>query len=160
MTNALLTPELAAHFAGPSMTILAARDDRFRAAIARSMSITCDTGTGHIDVFLTSAVWTDFMRAIKPGAVIAVTATHPGTYVSYQAKGAVEAIDPADDCEAARTRLNIERMLTMLGTLGATRRQLTHVFSTDGLVRVRVRPTDIFAQTPGPGAGARIGAVA
>lgn len=160
MTTALLTPELAEHFAGPSMTILAARDDRFRAAIARSMSMSCDMASGHIDIFLTAAVWTDFMRAIKPGAVIAVTATHPGTYVSYQAKGPVEAIDPAGDCDVARTRLNIERMLTLLGSLGATRQQLAHIFSTDSLVRVRMRPTDIFAQTPGAGAGARIGAVA
>ncbi len=142
------------------MTILAARDDRFRAAIARSMSSACDIGADHIDIFLTSAVWTDFMRAIKPGAVVAVTATHPGTYVSFQAKGPVEMITPADDCDVGRTRLNIERMLTMLGTLGATRQQLAHVFSTDSLVRVRMRPTDIFAQTPGPAAGARIGAVA
>lgn len=156
--TAALTPQLAKHFAGPLMPILAVRDDRFRAAIARAVGVNLDAGTGRLDIFVAAALWADFMRAVKPDAVIAVTATHPGTYVSYQVKGPIEAIDAAVDCDVARGRLHIDRMLGLLNTLGATRQQLSHMFTVDGLVRLRMHVVDIFEQTPGPGAGARISA--
>jgi len=153
-----MTPDLADHFAGPLMPILAVRDDRFRAAIARATGVSLDADLGHLDVFVAAALWQDFMRAVKPGAVVAVTATQPVTYVSYQVKGPVEAIDPAVECDVARARLSNDRMLALLGTLGATRQQLSHMFTVEGLVRLRMRIDDIFEQTPGPTAGARIGA--
>lgn len=140
------------------MPILAVRDDRFRAAIARAVGLNLDPEAGHLDIFLASALWGDFTRALKPGAIVAVTATHPGTYVSYQVKGPAEAIEAAADCDVARGRLHIDRMLSLLDSLGSTRQQLSHMFTVDGLLRVRVRVTEVFAQTPGPNAGARIGA--
>ena len=155
-----MTPQLAEHFAGPLMPILAVRDDRFRAAIARAIGVNLDADSGHLDIFVASALWLDFMRALKPGAIVAVTATHPGTYVSYQVKGPVETIDRAEDCDVARGRLHIDRMLGLLNTLGSTRQQLSHMYTVDGLVRVRMRITEVFEQTPGPAAGARIGAPA
>ncbi len=154
----MLTPGLADHFAGPLMPILAVRDDRFRAAIARAIGVNLDAGTGRLDAFVASALWVDFTRAVKPGAIVAVTATHPGTYVSYQVKGPVEAIDRADDCDVARARLSIDRMLGVLNSLGSTRQQLSHMYTVEGLLRLRMRITEVFAQTPGPDAGARIGA--
>jgi len=140
------------------MPILAVRDDRFRAAIGRAIGVSLDADASTLDIFVTAALWQDFMRAVKPGAVIAVTATHPGTYVSYQVKGPVEAIDPAVECDVARARLSIDRMVALLCTLGSTRQQLSHMYTVDGLVRLRMRIDDVFQQTPGPAAGERIGA--
>ena len=158
MTASVLTPELIAHFAGPLMPILAVRDDRFRAAIARAIGLNLDADSGHLDIFVASMLWVDFTRALKPGAIVAVTATHPGTYVSYQVKGPVEAVDPAVDCDLARGRLHIDRMLALLDTLGSTRQQLSHMFTVDGMLRLRMCITEVFEQTPGPAAGARLGA--
>ncbi len=152
------TPQLAEHFAGPLMPILAVRDDRFRAAIARAIGVNLDADSAQLDIFVASALWQDFMRAVKPGAIVAVTATHPGTYVSYQVKGPVEAIEDAADCDRARGRLHIDRMLALLGTLGSTRQQLSHMFTVEGLVRIRMRIDELFEQTPGPAAGERINA--
>jgi hypothetical protein len=153
-----MTPQLAAHFAGPLMPILAVRDDRFRAAIGRAIGLSLDVEASTLDLFIAASLWQDFMRAVKPGTIVAVTATHPGSYVSYQVKGPVEAVDPAVDHDVARARLSIDRMVALLCTLGSTRQQLSHMYTVDDLTRVRMRVTDVFAQTPGPGAGERISA--
>jgi hypothetical protein len=158
VTTAPLSQGLADHFAGPLMPILAVRDDRFRAAIARAIMVSLDAEARTLDIFLAAPLWADFMRAVKHDAIVAVTATHPGTYVSYQVKGRVLAIDPAEESDVARARLGIDRMLALLNALGSTRQQLSHIFTVEGLVRVRMHVNDVFEQTPGPAAGERIGA--
>lgn len=152
----LITPELVAHFEGPTMTILSTRDHRFRATVGRGIGTRHDAESGHVDIFFTAAQWKDFADTLKPGVTVAVTVVHPGSYHSYQVKGTAERIEPASETDLARARLHIERMIAFMATLGVTERQLTHILCVHDLWHLRLKPTDVFAQTPGARAGARI----
>jgi hypothetical protein len=149
-----------AHFEGPTMTILSTRDHRFRATVGRGIATRYDAAGGHVDIFFTAAQWKDFAETLKPGVVVAVTVVHPGSYCSFQVKGTAETIQPASETDIARARLHIERMIAFMATLGITERQLTHILCVHDLWHVRLKPTDVFAQTPGARAGDRIGGTA
>lgn len=154
--SSLITPDLAAHFDGPSMTILATRDHRFRATVGRGIATRYDSDSGHVDIFFTATQWRDFAATLKPGVVVAVTVVHPGSYHSFQIKGTADSIAAASETDIARARLHIEGMIAFMATLGITERQLTHILCVDDLRHIRLRPSDVFAQTPGARAGARI----
>jgi hypothetical protein len=156
LSASLITPELAAHFEGPTMTILSTRDHRFRATVGRGLATRYDADSGCVELFFTAGLWRDFADTLKPGVTIAATIVHPGSYHSFQVKGTADSVAPASETDIARARLHIERMIAFMATLGVTARQLSHILSVDELWHVRLLPTDVFAQTPGARAGTRV----
>jgi len=141
---------------GAVMTILASRDERHHPAIGRGLG-TRRVGDGRcFDTMVSRAQWPRLVDNLHEGAPLAVTFVKPDDYRTYQVKGVIEAVTPADEDDRALTRAYHGRIFPVLSDLGVTRGQISFWLTDIGLQRLRYRPTDVFLQTPGPRAGARL----
>ncbi len=155
---AIIPDDLAQTIGGPVMIVVSVANDRFRATIGRSNGAAY-CADGRIDVFISAEQCPDTVENATPGRDIAVTFGDPSTYQCWQVKGVIEEASLATATDVARCRLYVERVVTLLTGWDVTRQQLSHTFCTVKLWRVRLRPRDIFNQTPGQGAGDRISGV-
>lgn len=147
---------VAAFMEGPVMILLSTCGKDRRAHIACGSGARFDRDRGRIEVLFSSAQWRDVAENAAPERPIAVTFTRPSDYRTYQVKGRIDEVAPAQDADAARGRAYVESMTAEMARLGISPSQLSHTLVATGLARIRFRPTDLFVQTPGPDAGARI----
>ncbi|WP_378944616.1 hypothetical protein [Mesorhizobium sp. ANAO-SY3R2] len=152
----MIGADVAAFIDGPVMILVSTRNDEGRAFIARGTGARFDRATGCIDVLVNSGLWPEVAGHAVPEARIAVTVVRPGDYRAYQVKGRICEVAAASGAEQARGRAYVERMFDVMGDLGVNRVQLSHTLTDWDLVRFSFTPTDLFVQTPGPGAGARL----
>lgn len=153
----MLGVDVAAFVESPVMMVVSTRDDAHRAYIARGSGARFDRQTGSIDVLICQSQWSDVARNAVKGAPIAVTFVRPNDYRTFQVKGPIQDVAPASAEEQRRGSAYVACMLDVMGALGVTRLQLSHTLTDADLIRIRFLPVDLFAQTPGPGAGARVG---
>jgi hypothetical protein len=93
------------------------------------------------------------------GGAIAVTATDVRTYSSVQMKGPTLGIEVATPEDAARARRFVDQFFADIIDTDGTGRQQLERFVPIGYVACRVEVHERFDQTPGPGAGALLGAL-
>ncbi|MDH4746452.1 hypothetical protein OMP43_20710 [Sphingomonas sp. CBMAI 2297] len=153
----MIGTDIAAFLEGPVMILLSTCDGADRAGIARGSSIRFDRRNGHIHVLFSGSQWPDVGGNVATGARIAVTVVRPSDYRAFQIKGIIGSAAPASGEEQQRATAYVARMLEVMAELGVTTRQLSHTLTDRDLVRVSFLPTDLYAQTPGPGAGQRLG---
>ncbi len=154
--DSLIAPFLADFISAPVMMVVSTRDSRFRATIGRGSGAVYDAPTGLIDFFVSKAQWPEVCEFAVPGGMIATTYVRPTDYLCYQIKGVIADMGPATDTELARAKLYVERVMAVMETINVKPAQLTHSLCVADLVRVGFHPSEVFTQTPGPGAGARI----
>lgn len=148
--------ELADLVEGIVMIIIATRDDNFRPAVGRSIGAALRNHSELIDLFIPAVQWPETVENAGLGAPISVTFSRPTNYETVQIKGNITQHERAsvDDIEYAKTYLN--RVRNVLAGLGVSREQIEFLATGPDLHRVQFRPEQMFRQTPGPGAGARI----
>ncbi len=126
-----------------------------RPALARGWAVApSDDGT-EISLCVAAPEGSAVRRNLEGNGAIAITCSSPATYRTVQVKGEVIAIsDPtprrlaAVDAHVAAFCLDIEP----LGLPPEAGRRLLD----EGLIELRVRPSELFDQTPGPSAGTRM----
>jgi len=138
------------------MILVSTRNAAFRPAIGRGTGAAHIASLGYIDVLVSRAQWPEVVENAGLGAPVAVTMVRPHDYRAFQIKGSILAVSPADDADRARAQNYISEMLVVMDALGVTRDQLSHTLVDRDLLRIRFQPTDVFAQSPGPGAGERL----
>lgn len=125
---------------GWGLTVLDRHDGRVRllvdAADARARACIADTGA------------------------VAITAAHVPTLRSLQLKGRSAAVEPATGADRARARAYCDAFFTDIEGTDGTPRSLPERLVPRDFVAVAVAVAECFDQTPGPGAGARVGAPA
>jgi hypothetical protein len=97
--------------------------------------------------------------ALKDNGRFALTIERIGAHETYQFKGTADSLRPVSDADRAASAACRERFVTALRALGP-------MFNKPGLdlagyfvepaVTVSLRVHEVFLQTPGPGAGARL----
>ncbi|MNL03018.1 hypothetical protein D3C87_1235430 [compost metagenome] len=95
---------------------------------------------------------------LRVGAQVAVTFSRPADYRTFQIKGVVTALTPPGPSDIAVATRYIQAVTGSLLDLGVLQTQVNHWLSSDDLITLRLRPGAVFAQTPGPGAGAQLSA--
>jgi hypothetical protein len=155
----LIDGDVASLLSGPVILMGAAAGVAGRPAVGRGSGITLDRSTGAIDLLVCRAHWPDLVAGAVPGAPIAVSIVRPTDYRAYQVKGPVVAATPADAADHAAVVRCREVTVASLLALGVTTPQLSQIFADQDLVRIRFVPTELFAQSPGPGAGRSLAAV-
>jgi hypothetical protein len=142
------------------MMILSAADPTGAPAIARGLGARVADGGACIEVFISRTQWPDAVSGLTPGAQVAATFVQPATYESYQLKGRVLDLGPADSAGAAFASAYMDRILQMLGSLGVRQQQVQAFLALNDPVRLRFAPSAVYLQTPGPGAGRPLAALA
>lgn len=156
----MLAPEVAAFIEGQMMILVATRDEGHRPMIGRGSGARYDRASGLMHVLVSQSQWPLAVAEALPGRPIATTFVQPDNYRSFQIKGLITGSGAADGAATAWGRHYVEAQLALMTRLGVTRLQLSSTLSDWDLWHITFRPSDIFEQTPGPGAGRRFQTVA
>ena len=94
---------------------------------------------------------------LEAGASVAVTATSVPTFHSVQLKGTSRGVTETADGDAERFSGYTQAFYADIEAADRTPRQLVERLSPGDLVVVELDITDVYDQTPGPGAGRELG---
>lgn len=156
----LLSAELIAMVRGGVSTIVSSCDAALRPSIMRAVGSTItDDGRG-VTVYLARRQSRQLLQDIAASGRVAVVFSHPSTNRALQLKSdqaSSRNAGAADQPILARYLAAMEAEIAQVGFAPElTRAMLAH--DLDDLVAIEFEPTEAFDQTPGPRAGASLGA--
>lgn len=131
------------------------RDASLMPECTRAWGIRVEPDLESVTLFLTETASRKTLENLRDNGLIAVTCCRPTDHVTCQLKGRVRRIR-AEHRRDREDRLRWKRaFLEELMTVGVPAEQ-AEAFVMDPAVAVEVTVADVFAQTPGPGAGERV----
>jgi hypothetical protein len=137
--------------------LVGTRDARLRPACSRAMGAKVDAAHDRVTIHLPQSSSARTLANLRDNAQIAVTFSRPLTHRSLQLKGVcteVRAGTEADRSAQEQYRAAYVEQLQLVGVPRALSTRLSFWPS----VAVEITVRDLFVQTPGPGAGRRLGA--
>jgi hypothetical protein len=147
--------ELAAFLESPVMIILGTGVEGVP-EIGRGLGASVEADGAALDIIVSAWQWPETVAQARATGLIAATFARPADYVTYQVKGRVDRVaplTPALEACAARYAACITEVLAGLGLPP----ELTAPWrSGRNLVALRIRPAQVFVQTPGPRAGSAL----
>jgi Pyridoxamine 5'-phosphate oxidase len=135
--------------------LVGTRDEELRPDAVRGVGIRVWPGSCRLTVFLAAATSARAVANARANGRIAVTLSHPPTHRTVQVKGTVMEVREA----AADDRPLIEKYVGAFAdilTIVGMPPQLTGRLNRWPAFAVDVDIAEVFAQTPGPGAGNRM----
>lgn len=152
----VLESDVVQFLSGNVMIIAGTTDAALRTHLGRGCGARFDADRGDIVLLASSTQWPGFFANAEKGRPVAATFVNPSSYRAVQVKGTIGGVAAATPDQLAQAARYINVMLDVMSDLGVSRLQLSSVFCDADLAAVRFWPADLFVQTPGPGAGARI----
>ncbi len=135
--------------------LVGTRDAALMPECTRAWGIRLEDDRATATVYLTEATSGRTIANLQDNGLIAVTCCRPTDHVTCQLKGQVRRIRPADERDRDR-RLRWHRLfLDELMAVGVPAPE-AEALITDPVVAVEMIVMDVFAQTPGPGAGEKV----
>lgn len=159
MSSTIVTEDDARFMLGGVSISVASRDRRFVPSLARSAGCRLSADRQQVTVLVLRSQARQLLQDITDTGAIAVVFSEPSTHRTIQLKGLDASVHEAlpDDASAAdEHRTAFASDIIPLGYV----RELAyaiHGFTLDDMQAITFTPTDIFQQTPGPGAGVRMG---
>jgi flavin reductase (DIM6/NTAB) family NADH-FMN oxidoreductase RutF len=138
-----------------SATIVATRDRGLRPALTRGWGVQVSADGERLTLCVGTPPGSSVRANLDDNGEIAVTCSRPTSYRTVQVKGtaAVVGAPTADQLDAVQTQVAaFSAEVVQLGLPADTGAMLLD----EDLIAVVVEPREVFDQTPGPGAGARL----
>ncbi|MYM63025.1 hypothetical protein [Pseudomaricurvus sp. HS19] len=138
---------------------LASRDLRHVPSLTRAFACRYSDDGRQLILILSRSQSSDLLRDVAACGELAVVVTEPSTHRTLQVKGSDAIITDlvADDLAVVdQSRAHFGTDILPLG-FDSDFNQRLFAFDPGDLCRILMTPTDVFQQTPGPGAGERIG---
>src|SRR3954469_4855659 len=140
----------------PGTTVVMASVDAQKVpSCCRAIAVASSDGVETLTVYVPLATSHDVLRDIATTKRVAITVTDPLTHTSTQLKGTSVDVRLAREDEAAFVRARREALAESLDAIGVPRRVTQNVTCWPAFA-VTARIEDVFDQTPGPNAGARL----
>lgn len=156
MDAAVIGSELRTHVAEGYAVVVATCDAGLRPQLARVWGLEI-APEGRALTFAVEAPPGSPMRAnLAPGAAVALTATKPSTYRSTQIKGRLRRTWQPTDADLARAARHGEAFAENVLEVGIDTPRALRFVHDDVLVVVELEVQEVYDQTPGPAAGARL----
>jgi hypothetical protein len=108
-----------------------------------------------VTILLTEAISRKTLQNLRENGLIAVSCTRPTDHVTCQLKGRAQVIRPAHQCDRECSRNWHRDFLGEIAAVGVPA-QLGEAWVTEPGLAVEIDVTEVFLQTPGPGAGERV----
>lgn len=124
--------------------------------IGRGSGARFEQASGALCFLASRSQWPRAVAEAVAGRPIATTFVRASDYKAFQIKGQILEAAPADATYQALGSAYVVGQLAHMVALGVTRMQLSSTLSDLDLVCVKIKPQEIFEQTPGPGAGRRL----
>jgi hypothetical protein len=149
--------ELANFLASPVMIIIGTSDARGQSEIARGAGAKVDADRGVVELVFSGWQWPATIENLRANPRIAVTFACPTNYVSYQVKGRATLRDAgAQDINMSERYL--ADIANVLIGLGMTRELMAPWLANREAAVAQIHVDEIYVQTPGTGAGQKLGA--
>jgi hypothetical protein len=153
----LLTAEVVAFLHGGVVAIVGTASADLAPALTRAFAPRVAPDHRTIDVFVGRDQSTTCLANLVAGASISVIVGNPVDYRGIQIKGAFAGQRAVDDRDAAWLERCLDLYLEALARVGIPPAHSRRLLSRR-MVCITLIPTEIFRQTPGPGAGAPLAA--
>jgi hypothetical protein len=148
----LISDELAGFLESGISINIATRDDELQPDGAVAWAVRVHEDRAHLTLFLHKEAAAALMRNLKSHPEIAVAFDRPTTHRACQVKGRMVSTRPGKAAERTEVERQIEGFFADLEGIGIPRGMVAG-FKTWPCVAIQMRVTELFEQTPGPGAG-------
>lgn len=132
------------------------RDASLMPECTRAWGIEVGADAGVITIFLSEAIAGKTIDNLRANRKIAVTCTRPTDHIACQLKGRVLSIKPATSAHRNASSRWHREFIAELRAIGVPS-ALGEAWIAEPTVAVDIAVTEVFDQTPGPGAGRKIG---
>ena len=132
------------------------RDATLMPECTRAFGIHVGTARGTVTVFLSEPIAGKTIDNLRENGMIAVTCTRPTDHITCQLKGKVRSMKSVNSAQQKMSRQWHHEFVAELKAIGVPS-ALGEAWIVEPTVAVEMAVTDVFDQTPGPGAGKRIG---
>ncbi len=140
--------------AGVSVNV-GTRDAAHMPECTRGWGIRVGEDRTSVTLLLTESTSKQTLANLRENRLIAVTCSRPTDHVTCQLKGTVRRIRPAGTPDREMQRRWRRAFLGEIMAVGVPA-ELAEALIMEPAVAVDVTVTDVFAQTPGPGAGEKV----
>ena len=151
----MIAPDLAAFLVSGVSIHIATRDAALVPAGARVAAVRVTDRGSRLTVFVPTVAAGPLVDNLRENGQAAVAFGRPSDDRAFQVKGTFERVSPAGARDRAFVTRQWNAFLEDLASIGFPP-QATTGWHTWPALAVRLRVTAIFAQTPGPGAGAPV----
>ena len=150
----LIDDQRAAFLSGPNSVTLATQDGQLRPSCTRALGLRCHAEGDLVTVWLAAAVAGRIAENLAVEPRIAVGVNRASTHQTFQLKGRAVAVRPAPPEREAEYAGHFRALVGEVAQVGLPRRLLEPVVLWPAL-EIDIEVSEIFDQTPGPGAGER-----
>lgn len=155
----MLTDDHAAFILGGRLSLtVASRDARRLPSVVRAQACRLDAGRQRLTLLLATRQSTQVLADIAATGAIAVVCSEPSSHRTLQLKGSDARVDLLQPGDAALVRAHADAFVEEIVPLGYRRELACTVHSVPGdeLTAVTFTVTEVYDQTPGPRAGAKV----
>ena len=131
------------------------RDASLMPECTRAWGIHVGTDRGTVTVLLAESIAGKTLDNLRENGMIAVTCTRPTDHITCQLKGKVRSMKSVNSAQQKMSRQWHHEFVAELKAIGVPS-ALGEAWIVEPTVAVEMAVTDVFDQTPGPGAGKRI----
>ena len=151
-----MIPESIVHLLQTGVSVMVGtRDAALMPECTRAWGIHVGTDRGTVTVFLSKAFAGKTLDNLRENGRIAVTCTRPTDHITCQIKGRVRSMKPVTSANRETSRQWHREFMAELRAIGVPS-ALGEAWIVEPTVAVEMAVTDVFDQTPGPGAGKKI----
>jgi len=131
------------------------RDVRLIPSLSHVLGCRVSAGRDLLTLYVNHGEARDFLRDAESSRRVAAVFSIPSTHQTIQIKGQLVSVQPVRDDDLAVIRRSIDAFTRDVATLGfsADYAHCVNAYIPGELVAVTYRPTHIYDQTPGVGAG-------
>jgi hypothetical protein len=135
--------------------VVGTRDASLAPESTRAWGIRVSEDRASVIVFLTEAISRKTLQNLRENGQIAISCTRPTDHQACQIKGRLRTIRPADQRDGESSRRWHRDFVEELVAIGVPA-ELGEAWITEPALAVDIEVTDVFEQTPGPGAGEKV----
>lgn len=151
----ILTEELAAFLQSGLSICIATRDAELTPNGTRTWAVTVDDDRVHVTAFLYARTAGSILLDLRSHPEVALGFDRPADSRACQIKGTFLGSRRCGAADRGEIERQVEEFLANLRTIGLPS-ELFSGWTAWPAIAVRIRVTDVFHQTPGPGAGERM----
>jgi hypothetical protein len=151
-----MIPDSIVHLLQTGVSVMVGtRDASLMPECTRAWGIQIGADRGAVTIFLSESFAGKTIENLRGNGKIAVTCTRPTDHTTCQLKGQVSRITPASSSHRDASRRWHRDFVAELRAIGVPTK-LSEAWIVEPSVAVEIAVTEVFDQTPGPGAGRKI----
>ncbi|MCE3224172.1 MAG: hypothetical protein K0S58_2352 [Nitrospira sp.] len=135
--------------------IVGTRDSSLMPESSRAWGIRAARDRASVTIFLTEAVSQQTLRNLRENGLVAISCTRPTDHVACQLKGRLRTIRPAEQADREYSAGWHRDFIQELVAIGVPA-DLCEAWITGPALAIEIDVTEVFHQTPGPGAGEKV----